>query len=78
MKDLIGSSQGLLEECLILTQRLNVPANLDPESDAIRTLFAAPAQNSEWQRYAREVHCCLQLIRACRKSIETGAAIVLH
>ena len=77
--DLIGSAPRLLAECLELAAALELPADLDPESDEVWE--AAESQGDgevKWQRYGIESHTCLALIRACRASVGTGAALVFN
>jgi hypothetical protein len=77
--DVVGSSPRLLEECLELARALELPDDLDPESEEVWQ--AADGQGAgeggpKWHRYGVESHTCLALIRACRASVETGAAVV--
>ncbi len=72
----LGSSVRLLAETRRLAEALGLPEDLDPDS---RKVFAAadarePAARG-WQRYGVESYVCLQLLRAAKQSIATGAAI---
>ncbi len=74
---MIGSSYRLLEECGELAKLLEVPLDIDPESDEV--WLAADAQGESdvtWKKYGIESFVCLRLISAAKYSIETGAAIV--
>jgi hypothetical protein len=77
--DMIGSTQRLLAECLELAAALELPDDLDPESDEIWEAAESQGEGeAKWQRYGVESHTCLALIRACRASVETGAAVVFN
>lgn len=77
--DLIGSARRLLAECLELAAALELPHDLDPESDEVWEAADSQGEGeAKWQRYGIESHTCLALIRACRASIETGAAVVFN
>ena len=77
--DLIGSAPRLLAECMELAAALEVPADLDPESDEVWEAAESQGEGEvKWQRYGIESHTCLALIRACRASVETGAAVVFN
>jgi hypothetical protein len=74
---MVGSSIRLLAECQCITQVLAIPAELDENSDELWE--AAEAQGESdilWKRFGVESFSCVGLIYACRKSIETGAAVV--
>jgi hypothetical protein len=75
--DMVGSSHRLLAECLELAAALELPAELDPEADEVWDAAENQGEGeTKWQRYGVESHTCLRLIRACRASIATGAAVV--
>ena len=75
--DMIGSSHRLLEECLELARALELPDDLEPESEEVwQAADGEGGGDRKWQRYGVESHTCLALTRACRASIETGAALV--
>lgn len=75
--DMIGSSHRLLEECLELARALELPPDLDPESEEVWEAAENQGEGeAKWQRYGVESHACLRLIRACQASIATGAAVV--
>jgi hypothetical protein len=72
----LGSSQRLLEECLRVAEALELPIDLDPDSDEVEDLLAGQVEaTAEWQRHAIASLTCLQLIEAAWHSIDTGAAI---
>ncbi|HWS56745.1 MAG TPA: hypothetical protein VN228_21595 [Pyrinomonadaceae bacterium] len=77
--DTVGSSPRLLEECLELARALELPDGLDPESEEVLQAADGGGEGEAgagWRRYGVESHTCLALIRACRASVETGAAVV--
>lgn len=77
--DLIGSSPRLLAECLELAEALELPDDLDPEGDEIWEAAETQGEGeAKWQRYGIESHTCAALIRACRASVKTGAAVVFN
>jgi hypothetical protein len=59
---------------------LAVPADLDPESEELLTVAEeqglGAGRGPMWRRHAAASFTCLQLIRACTRSIETGAPLV--
>jgi hypothetical protein len=75
----IGAVPLLLEECRRLSV-VAVPADLDPESEELLTAAEEQGHGAGrgplWQRYAAASFTCLQLIRDCTRSIETGATLV--
>jgi hypothetical protein len=74
---MIGSSQRLREECQRLAAALELPLDLDPETDEVWRATEAQAEAKlGWQRFGIESHSCLLLYRAAEHSIKTGAAIV--
>lgn len=74
---MIGSSVRLLEECQRLSTALELPPDLDPDSDEFVQELESQGNGSEpWQRYAIETYTCLNLMAACRHSLKTGAAVV--
>lgn len=72
----IGSAPRLLDECLRLAQALGLDPDLDPESEEVVAALDGEATAGTWQRYGVESFTCLQLIRAARRSADTGQAIV--
>ncbi|WP_157522439.1 hypothetical protein [Mitsuaria sp. 7] len=74
---MIGSSVNLLEECLRLAQWLELPTDLDHESDEVWDAMGdPPAEGPKWKVFGKESFHCIRLIRACQASIRTGAAVV--
>jgi hypothetical protein len=72
----LGSSQRLLEECLRVAEALDLPIDLDPESEEVREAVEGEVQApTAWQRHGVASLTCLQLIGAAWHSIRTGAAI---
>ncbi|QQS40689.1 MAG: hypothetical protein IPM63_15155 [Acidobacteriota bacterium] len=74
---MIGSTQQLHSECRRLSELLEIPEGLDPESDDVWDAAETPSDSGElWQIYGIETFCCVRLLRACEISINTGSAIV--
>lgn len=75
--NIIGSSHALLRECGELARALGLPEGLSAEDEA---LWEAAENQGEggagWERYGVESLTCVQLMRACEASVETGAAVV--
>jgi hypothetical protein len=72
----LGSSVRLLTETHSIAAALDLPEDLDPDSDEILEAAEAVTPAGEgWQRYGVESLVCLQLIHAAKHSIKTGAAI---
>lgn len=74
---MLGSSQALLRECRELARALELPEDLSPDDE--RVWSAADTQGegeTKWEQYGVESFTCLNLIRACEASVETGAAVV--
>jgi hypothetical protein len=72
----LGSSVRLLTETRSIAAALNLPEDLDPDSDEIIEAADAGTPAGEgWQRYGIESCVCLRLIHAAKHSIKTGAAI---
>ncbi|MFF3895513.1 hypothetical protein ACFYY3_20450 [Streptomyces sp. NPDC001812] len=72
----LGSSVRLLAETRRLAEALGLPEDLDPHSEEV--FGAADAEGPStggWQRYGVESYVCLQLLRAAKLSLATGAAI---
>jgi hypothetical protein len=73
----LGSTQRLHAECGDLAHALEMPVEMDHESDEL--LEAAQTQGRgdlKWQRYGVETFTCLRLLAACEASLRTKAAIV--
>ena len=74
---MIGSTIKLLRECERLAAVLEIPPSIDENSDELWEAADAQGESSvKWQKYGVESYTCIHLIKACNKSIETGAAIV--
>ncbi|MFG3093927.1 hypothetical protein [Streptomyces sp. NPDC048202] len=72
----LGSSVRLLAETRRLAEALGLPEDLDPDSEEVFDAADADEPTAEgWQRYGVESYVCLQLLRAARLSVSTGAAI---
>lgn len=73
---MIGSSAALLEECRELADTLHLSDDADPESDAFLEFMDSPRSDGpHWQAYPVEAHTILNLLRACKASLELGAVI---
>ena len=74
---MIGSVLRLREECRALSQLLEIPDGLDPESEDVLNAAEDPASGTaKWQRYGIESFSCIRLLAACDASAKAGAAIV--
>ena len=74
---MVGSAPRLLAECRRLAAALELPADLDPESDELAEAAAQQGQASGgWRRHGIAGFTALRLIRGCEQSIETGAALI--
>lgn len=74
---MIGSSYRLLEECEELAKYLELPTDIDPESDDVWDSADAQGEGDLiWKRYGVESFVCLRLLLAAKFSIRTGSAIV--
>jgi hypothetical protein len=73
---MIGSSQVLMDECKQLLGALAVPPDLDLAGETLHEAVNNPGRGEGWQRYGIEVESCLKLLAACRRSLDTGAAVV--
>ncbi|MGW8390588.1 hypothetical protein [Pseudoduganella sp. HUAS MS19] len=74
---IVGSSVRLLSECKRLAAWLELPLDLDPESEEVWDAANSPETHGpKWKRYGKESFACIRLIRAAEASIDSGAAIV--
>ncbi|MFI1311092.1 hypothetical protein ACH4TS_13115 [Streptomyces albidoflavus] len=72
----LGSSLRLLAETRRLAEAFGLPEDLDPDSKEVSDAVDAQDPAAEgWQRYRVESYVCLQLLRAAKLSVSTGAAI---
>jgi hypothetical protein len=72
----LGSSVRLPAEARRLAEALGLPEDLDPHSEGVVEATDAEEPAGEgWQRHGVESYVCLQLLRAAKLSIATGAAI---
>ncbi len=73
----VGSSHQLLNECKFLADKLELPLDMNHESEALWDAADNPESGHKlWQRYGVESFTCLRLIRASEESIKLGSAIV--
>lgn len=76
---MIGSSFALYDECARLAEKIELPADIDPESDELWELADNPAiDGPPWRQFGVEAFCLARLVRAARLSIATGAAVVFR
>ena len=74
---MLGSSHALLRECRELASALELPEDLSPDDEQVWSAADTQGEGEmKWERYGVESITCLNLIRACEASVETGAAIV--
>ena len=75
--EMIGSSVRLLHECRRLAEWLELPVDLDPESDEVWAAADSPQPGGpKWKQYGVESFTCIRLIKAAEASINSGAALV--
>jgi hypothetical protein len=73
----VGSSYQLYEECKELAGHLELPMDMDHESERVFDATVNQGNGScKWEKYGVESYTCLALLRACEASIKFGAAIV--
>ncbi len=74
---MVGSTARLLEECQELAGLIDLPADMDPEADALWEAAESPGSAGPfWRRYGVEAFCLARLIRACELSLRSQAAVV--
>ena len=74
---MVGSSHRLLAECKRLATALEIPPDLDEQSEEIWKATESQGKGETlWQRYGIESYSCVCLLKACEHSLATGAAIV--
>jgi hypothetical protein len=74
---MIGSTIKLLQECERLATTLEIPPNIDEKPDELWEAADSQGESTlKWQKYGVESFTCVRLMTACKKSIETGAAII--
>ena len=75
--EIVGSSVRLLSECKRLAAWLELPLDLDPESEEVWDAAISPnVDGPKWKQYGKESFACIRLIKAAEVSIDSGAAIV--
>jgi hypothetical protein len=76
---MVGSSFELLQECRRLAEFIELPADIDPESEELWELADSPrSEGPAWKQFGVESFCLARLLRAAALSVETGAAIVFR
>ena len=74
---IVGSSVRLLSECNRLAAWLEMPLDLDPESEEVwDAVDSSEAAGCKWKQFGKESFACIRLIRAAEASVKSGAAIV--
>jgi hypothetical protein len=74
---MVGSTPRLLSECVRLAQLLEIPSHVTKDSEELWEASDSEGEGSTlWERYGVESLTCVALQAACRRSLETGAAIV--
>lgn len=75
--EMVGSSHRLLAECERLADALELPLNMNPDSEEIWAATESQGEGDlQWKRYGIESFTCLRLYVAAQHSIQTNAAIV--
>ena len=73
---MIGSAPRLLKECLVLAQLINLPLDLDIESEEMWEAADDPPSEGElWQIYGIEAFGIARLIRGCEAAIKQKAVL---
>ncbi len=73
---MIGSAPRLLKECLVLAQLINLPLDLDIESEEMWDAADDPPSEGElWQIYGTEAFGIARLIRGCEAAIKHKAVL---
>jgi hypothetical protein len=74
---MIGSSVRLLDECKRLATWLELPLDIEPESEEVWEAADDPkSEGPKWMQFGVESFSCIRLIKAAEASIKTGGAIV--
>lgn len=74
---MIGSAPRLLDECKRLAQILEVPEDLDHESEALWEAAESQGEGSHrWEVYGVESFTCVRLLKGAQEAIRSGAALV--
>jgi len=71
----IGSTPRLLAECEHIAKALGIPNTIEAESKEVFEAIKRQGEGAGWRRYGIESFSCLQLMKACRLSIASGAAV---
>jgi hypothetical protein len=74
---MLGSVPRLLAELERLAETLGVPEGLHSQSEELWEAADSQGEgDTRWEQYGVESYSCVVLREACRKSLQTGAAIV--
>ena len=78
--EMIGSSHILLREIKVLASALELPLDLNPESEevwqAAENARGMEPNDTVWKRFGIESYICIRLYRAAKASVDNSAAIV--
>ena len=73
---MVGATPMLLSECRELAALINLPADIDRESEELwRVAETPPTEGAMWRQFGVESLCLAQLIRGCEISIQYGAVL---
>lgn len=73
---MLGSSHALVRECEEVASALEIPPDIDPESEELWHASDEQGDGEGWRRYGVESFTCVRLLAAARESVERGAAVV--
>jgi hypothetical protein len=75
---MVGSAPRLLRECERLAELLEIPDDINLQSEALWEASDHGQGEGEtvWQQYGIESYNCVALIEGCRHAVKTGAALV--
>lgn len=74
---MVGSVQRLQEECRQLARNIELPLDLDFESDMVCVAMESQGQGvQQWEKYGVESYTCLALSNACAHALAHHAVIV--
>lgn len=74
---MVGSSFELLRECQDLAKAIGLPADMDPEDEALwEAADSAEPDGRLWTHFGVEAYCLARLIKACKLSIEHKAVVL--
>ena len=74
----IGSSKSLMSECERLAKALELPLDLDPDSEEVQSAPEDQGIGDGWRKYGIEALTCLSLYHAARLSISHRCAMIFN